>query len=102
VRDGLNLSKLRAEHPVLRLIELIHVKKKREKLTLAFKGDTLPALLIWFHHDLAGFSNSNNDFCCFLSVITRYYDGPYTLLETGQVFYNDTIIFGSISIVIRS
>jgi hypothetical protein len=30
-----------------------------------------------------GFSNSNNDFCSFLSVITRYYDGPYTLLETG-------------------
>jgi hypothetical protein len=47
------------------------------------KGDTLPALPVWFHHNLAGFSNSNNDFCCFLSVITRYYDGPYTLLETG-------------------
>jgi hypothetical protein len=83
VRDGLKLSKLRAEHPVLTLIELIHVKKKHEKLTLACKGDTLPALLVWFHHNLAGFSNSNNDFCCFLSVTTRYYDGPYTLLETG-------------------
>jgi hypothetical protein len=33
-------------------------------------GDTLPALLVWFHHNLAGFSNSNNDFSCFLSVIT--------------------------------
>jgi hypothetical protein len=51
--------------------------------TLACKGDTLPALLVRFHHNLAGFSNSNNDFCGFLSVITRYYDGPYTLLETG-------------------
>jgi hypothetical protein len=83
VRDGLKLSKLRTEHPMLTLIELIYVKKKREKLTLACKGDTLPAILVWFHHNLAGFSNSNNDFCCFLSVITRYYDGPYTLLETG-------------------
>jgi hypothetical protein len=46
------------------------------------KGDTLHALLVWYHHNLAGFSNSNNDFCCFLSVITRYYDSPYTLLET--------------------
>jgi hypothetical protein len=27
----------------LMLIELIYVKKKREKLTLACKGDTLPA-----------------------------------------------------------
>jgi hypothetical protein len=53
------------------------------KYTLACKGDTLPALLVRFHHNLAGFSNSKNDFCCFLSVITRYYDGPYTLLETG-------------------
>jgi hypothetical protein len=82
VRDGLKLSKLRAEHPMLTLIELIYVKKKHEKLTLACKGNTLPALLVWFHHNL-GFSNSNNDFCCFLSVNTRYYDGPYTLLETG-------------------
>jgi hypothetical protein len=73
---------------MLTLIELIHVKK-HEKLTLACRGDTSPALLVWFHHNLAGFSNSNNEFCCFLSVITRYYDGPYTLLETGKVFFND-------------
>jgi hypothetical protein len=78
VRDGLKFSKLRAEHPMLTLIELIEMKKKHEKLKLACKGDTLPALLVWFHHNLAGFSN-----CCFLSVITRYGDGPYTLLETG-------------------
>jgi hypothetical protein len=83
VKDGLKLSKLWAEHPVLTLIELIYVKKKHEKLTLACKGDTLPALLVWFHPDLAGFSNSSNDFCCLLSVITRYYDGLYTLLETA-------------------
>jgi hypothetical protein len=89
VRDGMKLSKLRGEHAMLTLIELIYVKKKYEKPTLVCKGDTLPALLVWFHHNLAGFSNSNNDFCCFLSVITRYYDGPYTLLETGQVFYID-------------
>jgi hypothetical protein len=82
VRDGLKLSKLRTEHPMLALIELIEMKK-HEKLTLACKGDTLSALLVWFHHNLAGFSNSNNDFCCFLCVTTRYYDGPYTLLETG-------------------
>jgi hypothetical protein len=83
VRDGLIFSKLRAEHSMLTLFELIEVKKKHEKLTLACKGDTLPALLVRFHLKLAGFSNSNNDFCCFLSVITLYYDGPYTLLETG-------------------
>jgi ethanolamine utilization cobalamin adenosyltransferase len=70
VTDGLTLSKLRAEHPMSMLIELIHVKKKHEKLTLASKGDTLAALLVWFHHNLAGFSNLYNDFCCFLSVIT--------------------------------
>jgi hypothetical protein len=70
MRDGLTLSKLRVEHPMLTLIELIQVKKKHEKQTLACKGDTLPALLVWFHHNLAGFSNSNNDFCFFLSVIT--------------------------------
>jgi hypothetical protein len=81
---------------MLTLIELIHVKKKHEKLTLACKGDTLPALLVWFHHNLAGFSNSNNDFCCFLSVITRYYDGPYTvvLLETGIICKFFTMIAG--------
>jgi hypothetical protein len=85
VNAGLTLSKLRPEHPMLTLIELIYVMKKHEKLTLACrpKGDTLPALLVWFHHNLAGFSNSNNDFCCFLSVTIRYYDGPYTLLEIG-------------------
>jgi hypothetical protein len=82
VRDGLNLSKLRVEHPMLTLIELIEMKK-HEKLTLACKGDTLPALLVRFHHNLAGFSNSNNDVCCFLGVITRYYDASDTLLETG-------------------
>jgi hypothetical protein len=53
-----------------------------KKYTLACKGDTLPALLVWFRHNLAGFSNSNNDFCCFLSVTNPYYDGPCTLLET--------------------
>jgi hypothetical protein len=38
-------SKLRVEHPMLTLIELIEMKKKHEKLTLACKGDTLPAAL---------------------------------------------------------
>jgi hypothetical protein len=42
---------------MLMLIELIQVQKKHEKETLACKGDTLPALLIWFHHNLTGFSN---------------------------------------------
>jgi hypothetical protein len=70
VSAGLTLSKLRPEHPMLTLIELIHVKKKHEKLTLACKSHTLPALLVWVYYNLAGFSNSNNDFCCFLSVIT--------------------------------
>jgi hypothetical protein len=55
VRDRLKLSKLRAEHPMLTLIELMKVKQKHEKLTLACEGDTLPALLVWFHHNLAGF-----------------------------------------------
>jgi hypothetical protein len=81
VSDGLTLSKLRAEHPMLTLIELIYVKKKHEKQTLACKGDTLPALLVWFHHNFAGFSNSNNDFCC-SKCHYPYCDGPYTLLET--------------------
>jgi hypothetical protein len=57
---------------MMTLIELIYVKKKHEKVTLGCKGDTIPALLAWFHHNLAGFSNKNNDFCCFLCVITRY------------------------------
>jgi hypothetical protein len=65
VRDGLTVSKLRAEHAMLTLIELIYVKKKHEKLTLACRDDTLPALLVWFHHNLAGFFNSNNDFLLF-------------------------------------
>jgi hypothetical protein len=60
-----SLSKLRAEHPMLTLIELIKVKKKHEKLTLACKGDTLPALLVWFHQNLAGFSNSTMIFAVF-------------------------------------
>jgi hypothetical protein len=58
------LSELRAEHLMLTLIDLIQVK------ALACKGDTLPAILVWFHHNLADFSNSNNDFCCFLNVTT--------------------------------
>jgi hypothetical protein len=60
-----------AEHAMLTLIVLIQVKKKNEKQMLACKGDTLPhlpAILVWFHHNLAGLSNSNNDFCFFLSV----------------------------------
>jgi hypothetical protein len=77
-----SLSKLRAEHPMLILIELIKIKKKHEKLTLACKGDTLPALLVWFHHNFAGFSNSSNDFLLFSKSHYTYYDGPYTLLET--------------------
>jgi hypothetical protein len=44
VRDGLILSKFRVEHSMFTLIELIQVKKKHEKQTLACKGDTLPAL----------------------------------------------------------
>jgi hypothetical protein len=73
---GSHSLNLRAEHPMLTLIALMRVKM------LACKGDTLAALRVWFHHNLAGFSNSNNDFCCFLSVITPIYDGPSTLLET--------------------
>jgi hypothetical protein len=69
VSAGLTLSRLRAEHPMLTLIELIYVKKKHEKLTVACKGDALPALLVWFHHNLAGFSNSNNDFCYYYYFI---------------------------------
>jgi hypothetical protein len=38
--------------------------------TFASKGDTLPALIVWFHHTLVGFSSSTNDFCSFLIVIT--------------------------------
>jgi hypothetical protein len=80
---GSTLSKLRVEYPMLTLIELIQVKKKHEKETLACKGDTLPALLVWFHHNLAGFSNSNNDFCFFPKYHYPYYDGPYSLVETN-------------------
>jgi hypothetical protein len=46
VRDGLTLSKFRAEQPMLTLIELIEVKMKHEKEPLVCKGDTLPALLV--------------------------------------------------------
>jgi hypothetical protein len=48
------------------------VKNKLENETLACKGDTLPALLVWFLHNLTGLSNSKNDFCFFLSAITPY------------------------------
>jgi hypothetical protein len=57
---------------MLTLIELTQVKKKHEKQTLACKGDALSALLAWFHHNLAGFSNSNNDFCFSVIVITPF------------------------------
>jgi hypothetical protein len=40
-----NLSKLRVEHPMLMLTELIQVQEKHEKEILACKGD---ALLICF------------------------------------------------------
>jgi hypothetical protein len=63
VRDGLTLSKLWVEHPMFMLIELIQVKKKHEKETLPYKGDTLPALLVWFRYNITGFSKSNHDFC---------------------------------------
>jgi hypothetical protein len=45
-------------------------KDKKQAYTLASKGDTLPALLVWFNHNLAGFTNCNNDFYFFLSIIT--------------------------------
>jgi hypothetical protein len=54
---------------MLTLNDLTQVKKKHEKLTLACKGGTLPVLLVWFRHNIAGFSNSNINFCSFLSVI---------------------------------
>jgi hypothetical protein len=49
--------------------------------TLACKGDMLPALLVWFHHNLAGFSDSNNNFCFFSKCHYHYDDGFYILLE---------------------
>jgi hypothetical protein len=65
---------------MLTLVELIYVKKKHEKLTVACKGDMLPALLVWFHHNLAGFSNSNND--RYKLVSRRLYDS--VLEASGQ------------------
>jgi hypothetical protein len=35
-----------------------------------FKGELLPALLVKFRHNLAGFSCLTNDFCFLLSAIT--------------------------------
>jgi hypothetical protein len=64
-KKQITLSKLQAEHPMLTLIELTQVKKKHGKETLACKGDLLPTLLVWFHHNVAGIPNSNNDFCFF-------------------------------------
>jgi hypothetical protein len=94
VRDWLTLSKLRVEHPMLTmLIDLIQVKKKHEKQTLACMGDTIPASRVWFHHNLAGFSNCNND-SCFFSVITPIMMALthcYTILGTDLVFF--TMIF---------
>jgi hypothetical protein len=37
---------------------------------LACKGDTFPALLEWFYHDIDGISNLNSDFYFTLTVIT--------------------------------
>jgi hypothetical protein len=65
------MSKFRAEHPMLMLIELMQVKgNTKTGRSLNCKGDTLPALLVWFHHNLAGFSNSYNDYCFFPNVLT--------------------------------
>jgi hypothetical protein len=67
---------------MLTLIELSQVEKKRENYTLAGKGNMLSALLVWFRYNLAGFSNSNNDFSAFFSKCHYpYFDGPYTLFE---------------------
>jgi hypothetical protein len=66
---------------MLTLIELIRVKKKHEKQTLVCKGDVLPALLVWFDHSLAGFSNPTM-ILLFSQCHYPYHDGPYTLLET--------------------
>jgi hypothetical protein len=40
--------------------------------SLACKGDTLTALILQFHHYLAGFSNSTDEFCFFLTVISVF------------------------------
>jgi hypothetical protein len=45
----------------------------------------LPALLVWFHHNLAGFSYSSNDFLLFSMFLYRYNHDPYTLLEIEKV-----------------
>jgi hypothetical protein len=71
---------------MLILIELIQVKKKRDKETLACMSDTLPALLVWFHDNLACHSNSINDFCFVSKCHYRYYDGPYKCWELIQFF----------------
>jgi hypothetical protein len=67
---------------MLTLIELIQVKKNRENLMFAYEGDTLPAIVVWFHHYLAGFSSAFNNFCFFDYCHYPYCDSPYTLLET--------------------
>jgi hypothetical protein len=73
-------------------VDRISSSEEKRKLALACKGDTLPALLIWLHHNLDGFSSSTNDFCIFLIVITPNMMVLTELLEIDQAFfYNENI-----------
>jgi hypothetical protein len=50
-------------------------EEKTQKQMIACNGDTLPVLLVWFPHNLAGLSNSNNDFRFFYKCHRTYYSG---------------------------
>jgi hypothetical protein len=71
---------------MLTLIELIQVKKKHGSSTLACKGDTLPALRVWIHNNLAGFLTPTMIFA-FSKCHYIFFDGPYTQLETNLSFF---------------
>lgn len=76
LKIDLRFAKAKSNHQVryvtdstLALTELSQTKKNHENKTLTCKGDTSTALILWFHHNLAGFSNSA-DYFCFFSVIS--------------------------------
>jgi hypothetical protein len=64
----------------LTLIEFILKKKNYENSTLACEGNSLPPYVVWFHHNLAGFSSSINEFWFVFLCHYPHRDGRHTLL----------------------
>jgi hypothetical protein len=53
---------------------------------LAGNGDTSDALILWFHLKLVDISNWTDDFCFISKSHFAYYNSPYTVIATDEVF----------------